>query len=81
MNLSQIETYKNQISNLKQQITLFEERFEQLESDRIQSEHRAQKAAKQTVQQVVEKMSELEKEKDALILRLQDDVGHLSAII
>ena len=77
MQVSQIETYKSQILNLKKQLALFEQKFEQMEADRKQAEARTNHIARETINQ----MEGIERDKDQLIVRLQEDVEHLSKII
>ena len=77
MQVYQIETYKSQISNLKKKLSHFEQKFEQIEVDRKQSEARTTNLAEETIGQ----MKAIERDKDQLILRLQEDVEHLSKII
>ena len=81
MHLIQVETYKNQINNLNQQISLFEQKLEQIENDRKLTERRNEAVAKARLQEMTAKMQAIELEKDQFIIRLQNDIQHLTTII
>ena len=70
---NEIEIYKGQIVNLTRQVRIAEDRIEEMDKERAYNNKRVQDVMRDNI----DKIRGLEREKDTMIVDLQDQAEHL----